>query len=185
MASRACPSGLNTVTGIPAIPDPATALDGTLPLIARQVFDTLVQYRDGSSDIEPGLALRWSPSKDGLSWTFTLRDGVKFHDGTALTAQHVVASLERQLSPDHPLYPNPVAVWPRVLRGVPGVVKEIRALDAKTLQISLVLPYAPLLTVLAHPAFSVGASTLKVNLPFLVRYKISMVSPRVRPADVP
>ncbi|MEK6529254.1 MAG: hypothetical protein AABZ48_00065, partial [candidate division NC10 bacterium] len=36
------------VTGIPAIPDPATALDGTLPLIARQVFDTLVQYRDGS-----------------------------------------------------------------------------------------------------------------------------------------
>lgn len=143
------------VTGIPAIPDPATALDGTLPLIARQVFDTLVQYRDGSSDIEPGLALRWSPSKDGLSWTFTLRDGVKFHDGTALTAQHVVASLERQVSPDHPLYPNPVAVWPRVLRGVPGVVKEIRALDAKTLQISLVLPYAPLLTLLAHPAFSV------------------------------
>ena len=143
------------VTGIPAIPDPASAMDGTTPLIARQVFDTLVQYRDGSSDIEPGLALRWSPSKDGLSWTFTLRDGVKFHDGTALTAQHVVASLERQLSPDHPLYPNPVAVWPRVLRGVPGVVKEIRALDAKTLQISLVLPYAPLLTVLAHPAFSV------------------------------
>src|SRR3972149_4937883 len=60
-----------------------------------------------------------------------------------------------QLSPDPPLSPNPVAVWPRVLRGVPGVVKEIRALDAKTLQISLVLPYAPLLTVLAHPAFSV------------------------------
>src|SRR3972149_2722360 len=85
------------VTGIPAIPDPARAMDGATPLIARQGFDTLVQYRDGSSDIEPGLALRWSPSKDGLSWTFTLRDGVKFHDGTALTAQHQCGTLEFSL----------------------------------------------------------------------------------------
>src|SRR3970040_1102146 len=65
------------VTGIPAIPDPASAMDGTTPLIARQVFDTLVQYRDGSSDIERGLALRWAPSKDGLRWTFPLRGRAK------------------------------------------------------------------------------------------------------------
>lgn len=143
------------VRGIPAIPDPATALEGTTPLIARQVFETLVQYKDGGSDIEPALAVRWSPSKDGLTWTFNLRDGVRFHDGTLLTAQHVVASLERQISPDHPLYPNPPAVWPRLLRGLPGVVKEIRAPDSRTVQIQLLLPYAPLLTVLAHPAFSV------------------------------
>lgn len=143
------------VKGIPAIPDPATALDGATPLIARQVFDTLVQHRDGSSDIEPGIAVRWTPSRDGLSWTFVLRDGVRFHDGTPLTAQHVVASFDRQISPDHPLHPSPVAVWPRMLRGAPGVVKEIRALDPKTVRVSLVLPYAPLLTVLAHPAFGV------------------------------
>lgn len=143
------------VVGLPAIPDPATALDGTTPLIARQVFETLMQYREGSTDIEPGLAVRWTPSKDGLTWTLTLRDGVRFHDGTPLTAQHVVASLERQISPDDPLYPNPVAVWPRLLRGVPGVVKEIRAADPKTVQIQLLLPYAPLLTALAHPAFSI------------------------------
>ncbi len=143
------------VTGIPAIPDPATAMDGAIPLIGRQVFDTLVQYREGSSDIEAGLAVRWVPSRDGLTWTFTLRDGVRFHDGTPLTAQHVVASLERQISPDHPLYPNPVAVWPRLLRGAPGVVKQVRALDPKTVQVQIMLPYAPLLTVLAHPAFSI------------------------------
>ncbi|MBI4590420.1 MAG: hypothetical protein HY725_16445 [Candidatus Rokubacteria bacterium] len=146
------------VREIPAIPDPATALDGPTALIARQVFDTLVQYRDGSSEIEPGLAVRWSPSRDGLTWTFTLREGVKFHDGAALTAEHVVTSLERQMSRDHPLHPNPAAVWPRLLRGLPGVVKEVRALDPKTVQVRLVLPYAPLLTVLAHPAFSVIAA---------------------------
>ena len=140
---------------VPAIPDAATALDGPTPLIARQVFETLVQYKDSGSDIEPALAVRWWPSKDGLTWTFTLRDGVRFHDGSPLTAKDVVASFERQMSPDQPLYPNPPAVWPRLLRGLPGVVKEIRAPDPKTVQIQLLLPYAPLLTVLAHPAFSV------------------------------
>lgn len=143
------------VREVPALPDPATALDGTTPLIARQVFETLVQYKEGGSDIEPALAVRWSPSRDGLTWTFALREGVKFHDGALLTAQHVVASFVRQMSPDHPLHPNPPAAWPRLLRGLPGVVKEVRAPDSRTVQIQLLLPYAPLLTVLAHPAFSV------------------------------
>lgn len=143
------------VRGLPAIPDPATALEGATPFIARQIFETLVQYKDGGSDIEPALAVRWSPSKDGLTWTFTLREGVRFHDGTPLTAQDVVASFKRQLSADHPLHPDPPDVWPRLLRGLPGVVKEIRASGPKTVQIQLLLPYAPLLTVLAHPAFSI------------------------------
>ena len=59
--------------GLPSIPtvlDPATALEGPVPLIARQVFDTLLQYREGSSDVEPGLATSWSVSKDGLQWSF-------------------------------------------------------------------------------------------------------------------
>ena len=101
--------------GLPSIPsslDPATALHGPLCVIARQIFDTLVQYRVGNSDIEPGLAAQWSVSRDGLTWTFRLREGVRFHDGTMLTAQHVVASLERLgirpswldhvTGPDHP-----------------------------------------------------------------------------------
>ena len=156
---------------LPAIPDPATALDGATPLIARQVFETLVQYKDGGSDVEPALAVGWSPSKDGLTWTFTLRDGVRFHDGTPLTAKQVAQSFERQMSPDHPLHPNPPAVWPRLLRGLPGVVKEVRAVDPRTVQIHLLLPYAPLLTVLAHPAFSVvkeGVPALLGTGPFRI-----------------
>lgn len=144
--------------GLPSLPtelDPATALEGSVPLIARQVFDTLVHYADGGSDIESGLALHWSVSRNNLTWTFHLRDGVRFHDGTLLTAQHVVDSLERQLSPGHPLAPASAAAGPRLLRGAPGVIKDLRALDARTVQINLMLPYAPLVTVLAHPAFSV------------------------------
>jgi len=144
--------------GLPSVPselDPATALDGPVPLIARQVFDTLVHYADTSSDVEPGLAVQWSVSKDGLLWTFRLRPGVSFHDGTPLSAQRVVDSLEREIFPAHPLAPAGTAPVTRLLRGMPGVVREVRAKDPQTVQITLAQPYAPLLTVLAHPTFSV------------------------------
>lgn len=148
--------------GLPSLPtslDPATALEGPVSVIARQLFDTLVQYREGASDIEPGLASQWSVSRDGLTWTFRLRDGVRFHDGTALTAQHVVESLERVVQPSAPNAPTPNAAAPRLVRGTPGVIKEIRAIDARTLQIALLLPYAPLPSVLAHPAFSIALAS--------------------------
>ena len=138
--------------GVPAVLDPAAALAGTVPLVARQVFDTLVAYRQGSTDIEPALATRWSISRDGLVWTFVLRDGVRFHDGAPLAAPDVVLSLERYLRPDPQA---PTAVGAALLRGTPGVIREVTAPNPRTVRIALVQPYAPLLTVLAHPALSV------------------------------
>ncbi len=143
------------LSAVPTVVDPAAASDGPLSFVSRQIFDTLVQYRDGSSDIEPGLAVQWVPSRDGLSWSFRLREGVRFHDGTLLTAHHVVDSLERLIVANHPFAPSPNTAAPRLLRGAPGVIKDIRAVDQRTVQISLVLPYAPLLTALAHPAFAI------------------------------
>ena len=140
---------------VPAVLDPATALSGPTALISRQVFDTLVRYHGGGTDLEPGLATRWTISADGLTWTFTLRDDVTFHDGSPLGARDVLASFERLRFPDRPHAPNPDVVWPALLRGLPGVVKELQAPDARTFQMILVQPYAPLLTVLAHPGFGV------------------------------
>ena len=150
--------GVPLRVGLPSIPvalDPATAMDGSVPFISRQVFDTIVQYREGSSDIEPGLALTWTVSRDGLSWTFRLRDGVRFHDGTPLTSRQVAESLDRIVVPNHAMAPSPNPAGPRLLRGSPGVVKEILTPDSRSVQINLLQPYAPLLTVLAHPVFSV------------------------------
>ncbi|MBI2528049.1 MAG: hypothetical protein HYV93_18950 [Candidatus Rokubacteria bacterium] len=144
------------VAALPGTLDPAGAAEGSAAIVTRQVFDRLVHYREGSSDVEPGLAAQWSVARDGLSWSFRLREGVRFHDGTPLTAQHVAVSLERLLFPGHPQAPERNPVVPRLLRGTPGVVKEIRAPDARTVQIHLVLPYAPLLTVLAHPALGIA-----------------------------
>ncbi len=145
------------VPGLPSDLDPGSALSGAVPLVARQVFDTLVTYTLTSTDVEPALATRWSVSRDGLTWSFTLRAGVRFHDGTPLTAVEAAASFARQLSADGGAAPvRPV--WAALLRGVPGVVREIRASDARTVQFALVQPYAPLLTVLAHPGFGVDKS---------------------------
>jgi peptide/nickel transport system substrate-binding protein len=143
------------VVGVPAVLDPVTALDGATALIARQVFETLVSYRDASTDFEPGLATRWAVSRDGLTWAFTIRENARFHDGTPLTAREVRASFERQLLPSEQNRPERNAVWPALLRGLPGVVKAVRSPDAQTFQIVLTQPYAPLLTVLAHPGFGI------------------------------
>src|SRR2546426_4202357 len=139
--------------GVPSVLDPGAALEGTIPLIARHVFDTLVIWREGSTDIEPGLATRWTASRDGLVWSFTLREGVRFHDGTPLTAAEVAASFERQLQPEAQAAGR---AWPALLRGSPGVVKELRAPSPRTVQIVLSQPYSPLLTVLAHPGLAVA-----------------------------
>ncbi len=141
------------VSGVPAALDPAAALDGAVPLIARQVFDTLVAYRVGSTDVDPALATRWAVSRDGLTWSFTLRNGVTFHDGASVTAAEVAASFTRHLKTDPS---TPHAAWAALLRGVPGVIKEVRAADRSTVNIVLVQPYAALLTVLAHPAMSIA-----------------------------
>ena len=145
---------------LPATMDPALAAEASSGLVARQVFDGLLQYREGSSDVEPGLATQWQVSRDGLTWSFRLRDSVRFHDGTPLSAAGVAASLERVLFPGAAGAPaaNPPATTlmaPRLLRGTPGVVKAVRVPDPRTVQIVLALPYAPLLTVLAHPALAI------------------------------
>lgn len=151
------------VAGVPATLEPTAAVDGATPLIARHVFDTLVAYREGSTDIEPALATRWAVSKDGLTWTFGLREGVRFADGAPLTAAEVVASFGRGLKADPAA---PPAGWAALLRGVPGIIKEVRAADARTVHIVLLQPYAPLLTVLAHPALGVAraASALEGSI---------------------
>ncbi len=143
------------LTAVPTAVDPSTAIEGPAAIVARHVFDTLVQYRELSTDIEPALATRWSVSPDGLAWTFTLRDNVRFHDGTPMTATDVVASFDRLL---HPADAQTAAAG-ALLRGTPGVLKEARAPDPRSVQLILVQPYAALLTVLANPVFGVVRAT--------------------------
>ena len=71
--------------------------------VITNVFDTLVTYHDETSEIVPSLAESWTTSDDGLAWTFHLRPGVRFHDGTPLSAAAVKVSFERMIFKTHPL----------------------------------------------------------------------------------
>ena len=71
---------------------------------ARMFTTHLVQYQDESTEVEPALAESWESSADGLTWTFHLRVGVKFHDGTVFNADAVLFSLNRQHDPSHPFH---------------------------------------------------------------------------------
>ena len=88
---------LATPAGFPDL-DPATSFSNDGAVLAN-VYESLTRYIPGAdgqpAKIEPLLAESWETSADGLTWTFKLRAGVKFHDGTDLTAEAVKGSIER------------------------------------------------------------------------------------------
>ncbi|MGH3715166.1 MAG: ABC transporter substrate-binding protein [Micromonosporaceae bacterium] len=81
--------------GAPANFDPAFASDGETFRVDRQLYETLINHKPGSAELTPGLAESWDHSADGKEWTFKLRKGVKFHDGTDFNAAAVCANFDR------------------------------------------------------------------------------------------
>ncbi len=81
--------------GAPKLFDPFYATDGETFRVTRQIHQGLLGVKPGTADIEPQLAESWEPSDDGLSWTFKLRQGVKFSDGTDFNADAVCYNMQR------------------------------------------------------------------------------------------
>lgn len=91
-------SALYVVRAAPQSLDPALASDQTGIFILQQVYETLIAYDRGRTDaFVPRLADSWQVSADGLTYTFHLRQGVRFHDNAALTASDAAYSLRRAL----------------------------------------------------------------------------------------
>ncbi|HEX2046180.1 MAG TPA: ABC transporter substrate-binding protein [Acidimicrobiales bacterium] len=79
----------------PVVLDGARTRDVSASRVASQIFETLVKHDPGTTTIVPGLAQSWEASPDGRTWTFRLRTGVRFHDGTAFDASAVCANFDR------------------------------------------------------------------------------------------
>src|SRR3989441_2713766 len=93
------------VVGMEAEPpglDPGQALGLHTLRVTAEIFETLVATPDDSTEVVPGLAESWQVSPDGLAWTFKLRKGVRFHDGTPLDAAAVKFTFDRIIDPNHP-----------------------------------------------------------------------------------
>ena len=77
--------------------DPQRGNDWTESMAMVNVYDSLV-FPNSAGDMEPKLAESWVATPDGLTYTFTLRKGVKFHDGSEVTAEDVAFSINRALA---------------------------------------------------------------------------------------
>lgn len=90
--------------------DPASATDSQVDLPSLNIYSALVQHIPGTTEIEPDLATEWTTSSDGLQWTFKLREGVTFHDGTPLSSADVVYTFQRIIGLKRGIYQDITAV---------------------------------------------------------------------------
>lgn len=122
-------------------PDPVLSGDIFLKM---DVVETLVGA-DAGGTLQPALATKWAPSNDGLVWTFALRPGVRFHNGSVMDAEAVAQSLNRARANGATLSKAPIT--------------DIRATPTGTVEIALSQPFAVLPAMLAE--YSSGIVALK------------------------
>lgn len=124
--------------------EPAEANNMSEAKVLSNIFEGLVRYRPGSSDVEPCLATHWETSKDGCNWTFHLRKNINFHDGTPFNAEAVKINVERQLPPQKK---DTMSYGSFTF----GLVKAVDVIDEYTIKFTLKTPYSPFLRNLAMP----------------------------------
>jgi len=133
----------------PTCLDPHVGGNYPQALVATQYLESLVS-KNSEGEIIPWLASEWSVADDGLSWDFTLRDGVTFTDGTPLTAEAVVANVAHLQNPETGSSTGYLAV-----QHVTGV----EALDDTTARITLSQPDSGLLDSLSQPWLAIESPT--------------------------
>ena len=136
--------GGSIAVGIVAEPpgwDPSASTSQEIPrVVYHNVYEGLVRF-DRTGAIVPALATSWRTSEDGLTWIFTLREGVMFHDGTPLTTADIIAKFERAMDPDSG----------HTNAGYYAAIDSVTAPDDKTIVFTLTQPSSSLLYNLARP----------------------------------
>ncbi len=132
--------------------DNPVSTNGETSEVTTQVFNTLVRLRPGTVEVEPDLATSWSVSPDGTVWTFKLRKGVTFHDGTPWNAEAAKLNIDRWADKNNPYHQSGTDFyyWNDLLA---DSFKEARAIDPETLQIVTSAPFGALLSDLSVIAF--------------------------------
>ncbi|WP_150460019.1 ABC transporter substrate-binding protein [Nesterenkonia ebinurensis] len=167
-------AGTVTIAGIhlPSSLDPGLAVDTETERIIRQIFEPLVGIDQDTGNVAPLLAEDWEVSEDELTYTFTLREAVVFHDGTQLTADVVVANFQRWGQLDY-LYgygnisrSTPLA-FPSVFGGYLDteecMLESVEAEDERTVVLALSEPIHYLLQALTLPAFGIASVEVLVD----------------------
>jgi ABC-type transport system substrate-binding protein len=144
------------IEGEPGSLDPVVADTINEFLVLRNVYEGLVSYDPKTLQPIPSLAEKWDVSKDGLTYTFHLRSGIKFHNGRTLTAHDVKYSLERLANPElgksyTRFLLDGVKGIEAVVKGTAKEVEGLKAVDDQTFEITLSHPVASFLNQLTLP----------------------------------
>ena len=155
----------------PASLDPSLTSDGESLRPTGQIFESLVTFKKGASTVVPSLATGWTVSKNRLAWTFKLRKGVKFSDGTPFNAAAVCANFTRWYSFPAPLQSDALSYyWQTVFGGfakpAPGglgpdksLYKGCKAHGQYSVSILLRRPSSSFLSAIGLPNFGIASPT--------------------------
>ncbi len=152
----------------PTALDGALISDGESIRVLYQMTEGLTRLKAGTSEVEPSLAESWEPSDDGLAWTFTLREGVTFHDGEAFNADAVCFNFERWFNFPASLQGDGTTYYWQYgfgggfktpAEGAPGpdqsLYKSCEAVDDLTVTLNLTKPSATILSTLTLPSLHI------------------------------
>ena len=161
--------------GDPVLLDGPLVSDGPSGRAVAQMFEGLVGLKAGTTKVIPSLATSWTTSKNGLSWTFNLRKGVKFHDGTTLDAKAVCTNFNRnynlpsylQGEATHYYWFTVFGGYAKPATGNPGPDKSLyrgcKVVNASTARIVLNRRSTSFLAALALPAFAIASPAALVK----------------------
>lgn len=133
----------------PTTLDPAAQVHVPGSVVLKNVIETLVEL-DDSGEARPRLATEWEVSDDGLQWTWKLREGITFHDGTPFDAEAVKFSFDRILDP---------ATQSQTGIALIGPYESSEVIDSHTIRMTYREPYAPLLHNLSEVMLGIVSPT--------------------------
>ena len=138
--------------------DPAHATDGLSLNTTNEVMQNLVAFKPGSFDVVGDVAERWSTSADGKTWTFELKPGLVFSDGTPLDAKAVKFNFDRWRLTTNPAHGNfTYSYYADDFGGFPGTIADVQAPTPTRVVITLAKPLGPFLRDIAEQAFGLGS----------------------------
>jgi oligopeptide transport system substrate-binding protein len=133
--------------------DPQVGYDWQNWSVIKSIFDGLMDYKPGTTELEPDLAESYTISDDGLTYTFKLREGLKFHNGRAVTSADVKYSLERATNPSTQSpgggYFSMIKGYDDIAGGKATELSGIATPDDRTVVVTLTRPDATFLHLMA------------------------------------
>ncbi|MEO7130626.1 MAG: ABC transporter substrate-binding protein [Dermatophilaceae bacterium] len=151
--------------GAPKLFDPFYATDGETFRVTRQLFEGLLDIKPGTAEVIPGLASEMpTPSDNGLDWTFKLRTGIKFHDGTEFNADAVCKNFERMFDQNPAAQSSAASYWADTMgafkdKAAESLYKGCSVTDPSTVVLSVTRTTSKFPTMLSLSSFSMQSPT--------------------------